>query len=55
MRNKREYKQEHQKLLHRAKSGNSSAKKKLRHLGLLYWEHKGRVIVKEADHAVLKG
>ncbi len=33
-------------LLRQAKIGNRTAKKKLGHLGLRYWEHKGRVIVK---------
>ena len=32
-------------LLKRAKRGDRTAKKKLRNVGLLYWEHKGRVIL----------
>lgn len=47
-------KQEYQRLLLRAKRGDSSAKKKLRNLGLLYWEHRGRVILQEAETAALK-
>jgi len=35
-------------LLKRAKRGDRTAKKKLRNVGLLYWEHKGRVILKKA-------
>lgn len=35
-------------LLKRAKRGDRTAKKKLRNMGLLYWEHKGRVILKTA-------
>lgn len=48
------FKQEYQKLLLRAKRGDSSAKKKLRNLGLLYWEHRGRVILQNAEAAALK-
>lgn len=33
------------RILKRAKRGDRTAKKRLRHMGLLYWEHKGRVIV----------
>ncbi|MFQ5532420.1 MAG: hypothetical protein ACE5EP_01075, partial [Candidatus Methylomirabilales bacterium] len=34
------------RILKRAKRGDRTAKKRLRQMGLLYWEHKGRVIVK---------
>lgn len=34
------------KLLKQAKRGNDAAQTKLRGMGLLYWEHAGRVIVK---------
>ena len=33
-------------LLNRAKRGDPGARKKLRQMGLLYWEHQGRVIVR---------
>ncbi len=41
--------QQKPELLKRAKRGDRTAKKKLRELGLLYWEHKGKVIVKRAS------
>lgn len=34
------------RILKRAKRGDRTAKKRLRQMGLLYWEHKGRVIIK---------
>lgn len=33
-------------LLKQAKHGDPGARKKLRQMGLLYWEHQGRVIVR---------
>jgi hypothetical protein len=33
-------------ILNRAKRGDPLARKKLREMGLLYWEHNGRVIVR---------
>ena len=33
-------------ILYRAKRGDPRARKKLREMGLLYWEHQGRVIVR---------
>ncbi|MFQ5962196.1 MAG: hypothetical protein ACE5MG_12450, partial [Candidatus Methylomirabilales bacterium] len=43
-----DFKEKNLKLLKRAKRGDRTAKKKLRNMGLLYWEHHGRVIVKRA-------
>lgn len=54
MASKQIFQQEYQKLLLRAKRGDTSAKKKLRNLGLLYWEHRGTVILREAEAAALK-
>ena len=39
-------KQKNLVLLKRARRGDRTAQKKLRNLGLQYWEHQGRVIVK---------
>lgn len=33
-------------LLNQAKRGDPGARKKLRQMGLLYWEHQGKVIVR---------
>jgi hypothetical protein len=41
-------KEKNLKILKRAKRGDHTAKTKLRNMGLLYWEHSGRVIVKRA-------
>jgi len=41
-------KEKNLKILKRAKRGDDTAKTKLRNMGLLYWEHSGRVIVKRA-------
>jgi hypothetical protein len=38
-------KQKNIELLKRARRGDRTARKKLRDMGLLYWEHKGRVIL----------
>ncbi len=47
-------------LLNRAKRGDPKARKTLREMGLLYWEHQGRVIVRrlwpnngEGYHSIL--
>lgn len=37
--------QKHPALLKRAKRGDRTAKKELRQMGLVYWEHSGRVIL----------
>jgi hypothetical protein len=41
-------KEKNLKILKRAKRGDRTAKTKLRNIGLLYWEHSGRVIVTRA-------
>lgn len=46
MRKNRDLNEKRRELLRQAKIGNRTAKEKLGHLGLRYWEHKGRVIVK---------
>ncbi len=52
-----DFKETKLKLLKRAKRGDQTAKKKLRQMGLLYWEHHGRVIVKRAcaHHGEMNG
>lgn len=49
MRKNRDLNEKCRELLRQAKIGNPTAKKKLGHLGLRYWEHKGRVIVKRTE------
>jgi hypothetical protein len=41
-----DFRQKNLVLLKRARRGDRTAQKKLRNLGLQYWEHQGRVIVK---------
>lgn len=41
-------KEKNLKILNSAKRGDRTAKTKLRNMGLLYWEHSGRVIVTRA-------
>ncbi len=45
MRTSHDVQQDYRKLLQRARRGDASAKKRLREMGLLYWEHRGRVIL----------